>query len=230
MYEYLFENFEPKSVGAKLDNDGFAILSTPIWGDHCDSLMALIDSVPPQNCEINYGGTEKRIWDSHKLSSAVEDFRTFSNDLLKRIFGRRANAHTVLAYSNKPIPDNAALQQGRWHLDSIRSQIKVFAFLTETTERSGPLELLEGTHRPLFKAVQTVNGTYLNASSFAGGARPYQKIPDEKIERLKLSGRKTIPILCDAGNVVVVNTSAIHRARPCLEQGRYALTSYYDHF
>jgi hypothetical protein len=37
-------------------------------------------------------------------------------------------------------------------------------------------------------------------------------------------------MLCDEGSVVIVNTSAIHRARPCFEAGRYALTSYYGHF
>ena len=230
MYEYLFENFEPKSIGVELEAGGFAMLPTPMQPNHCGSLMELIDSVPSESCEINYGGTEKRIWDAHQLSPAVEAFRKFSNDLLARLFERPANAHTVLAYSNKPIPDNSELLHGRWHLDSIRSQIKVFAFLTKTTERSGPLELLEGTHRPLFKAIETVKGTYLNAASFTGGARPYQMIPDEKIEQIAAKGRKVRPVLCDAGTIVVVNTSAIHRARPCLEHGRYALTSYYDHF
>ena len=34
-------------------------------------------------------------------------------------------------------------------------------------------------------------------------------------------------VFCGPGTAVVVDTSAIHRARPCIEGTRYALTAYF---
>lgn len=230
MFEHILEDFDPKASGARLATEGFVILPTPIAEASRHEMIDFIDSVPANKCEINYGGTEKRIWDAHTKSPLIEAFREFSNDLLERLYMRRPDAHTVLAYSNKPIPDDRELASGRWHLDSLRKQVKVFAFLTKTTEKSGPLEILRGTHRSMFKVAEIARGTLLNASLFTTGKRLYQKLPDDQIDRIIASGKNAVPILCEAGAIVIVNTSAIHRARPCFEQGRYALTSYYDHF
>jgi hypothetical protein len=230
MFDQLIDDVDRESVRKNLKNQGFAFLSNRIRAADCAVLRGLIDIAPEAECEINYGGSEKRIWDAHRRIPQIDGFRAFSDNLLGGIFGQIPEAQTVLAYSNRPIPHDPELLRGRWHLDSLRRQIKVFAFLTSTTENSGPLELIEGSHKPGFKAIELLRGNLVDLSILSDGKRAYQKLPDHRIDKLLAGGRRAVPMLCDEGSVVIVNTSAIHRARPCFEAGRYALTSYYGHF
>ena len=44
---------------------------------------------------------------------------------------------------------------------------------------------------------------------------------------MSAKGYRPVSVICKAGTMMVADTSAIHRARPCLEGSRYALTTYY---
>jgi Phytanoyl-CoA dioxygenase (PhyH) len=230
MFKQLIDDVNPEAIRAGLKNRGFAFLPRRIGAADCAVLRGFIDAVPEETCEINYAGSEKRIWDAHRRIPEIEGFRAFSDNLLRKIFEQVPAAQTVLAYSNRPIPHAPELLRNRWHLDSLRRQIKVFAFLTPTTENSGPLELLEGSHKLGFKAMELLRGNLVDLSILTKGKRAYQQLSDRRIEKLLTDGRRAVPMLCDEGSIVIVNTSAIHRARPCFEAGRYAMTSYYGHF
>ena len=121
---------------------------------------------------------------------------------------------------------------GRWHIDSWRSQEKVFLFLSDTTEKSGPLEFIPNTHKFWFRLKKALEpGFFFNHFSMfkKGISRQYSSIPEKKIEALFNSGYKTKPLLVKAGTVLVINSAKlIHRARPCKEGQRHALTAYYS--
>lgn len=213
----------------QLQSQGFAWLDVRLDADACAVIIGFIDARSPGHCEVNYGGTEKRIWNAEKLDENVAAFGRFADLLVTSLRHRSSQARSILALSNRPVPGEEALLTGRWHLDSLREQLKVFAFLTTVTDRSGPLEILSGSHRPLFKFGQFARGKLLTLADFITRRRRYQKLDDNHIDRLVAAGRKAVPMVCEAGSILVVNTSAIHRARPCHEAGRYALTAYYDH-
>jgi len=101
-------------------------------------------------------------------------------------------------------------------------------FLTDTTEESGPSEWVVGTHCLSFKLRAVASGKYLSLKDLAKrGQRKYSRLPDVWVDA-DLRRRYAIrPILCSAGDTFLVDTSSIHRARPCQEFGRYALTAYY---
>jgi hypothetical protein len=219
-----------RSLRASVRGQGFAILQSRATPNGCEHIKAFIDQFPAEKAEINYGGTEKRIWGSHTMDPAVQAFGRLSEEVMGGVFNSRPQVKTVLSYSNYPIPPEDRLMTGRWHLDSLRHQYKLFCFLTRTEEQMGPLEIVPGTHRTAFKLWPLATGQYISRSDLGSGKRRYQKLDEQWVDAQCRKAGGSVPFLCEAGTLILVDTSAIHRARPCLEGYRYALCAYYDHF
>ena len=219
-----------KTVRANVDRMGFSFLESRATPKACEYLKAFIDRYPEKDAEINYGGTEKRIWGSHYMDPVVEAFGELSDQLMSAVFNSQPKVKTVLAYSNFPISPEKKLISGRWHLDSLRHQYKLFCFLTQTDEQTGPLEVVPGTNRKAFKLWALGSGQYISISSLGTDKRRYQTLDEQWVETRCRKVGGSVPFLCEPGTLILVDTSAIHRARPCLEGHRYALCAYYDHF
>ena len=220
---------------AAMKEDCFFLIPNLYSKAFCDEIKADIDSISSgSGVEVNYGGTETRIWSAQKRFSGVKRFFDDSNELASSVFEKKMIAGTVLAIKNKPLTElNQTHHVGRWHADSFKSQEKVFLFLTDTNEDSGPLEFIPNTHKTLFRYTKALEPgfffNYLNFPIKKKGLRQYQSIPDKKIQSLFDRGYKTKPLLVSAGSVLLIDTAKlIHRARPCKEGMRYALTAYYS--
>jgi hypothetical protein len=192
-------------------------------------VMAFIDVWPDELAEIYYGGSEKRVWKGHECDAAVLRFRLFADRLLSEIFDKAVVSRDILAIRNRVIGEKSEMRVGRWHLDSLRAQIKVFLFLNDVTPANGPLELIPGSHRAGFKALHALDGRLVRPTDFLGQTRRYQRLDDAWVAAVERAAGGSHAFNCGAGTVFVVDTSAIHRARPCLNGERYALTAYYDH-
>ena len=108
--------------------------------------------------------------------------------------------------------------------------IKIFLFLNDTTEQSGPFEFLPNTNGWYRLKTALKPGHFFEYPKLLtkGVERPYQSMDEDKIERIIASGYKPTPVIVKQGTVMVVNPSAlIHRARPCNEGNRYVLTAYF---
>lgn len=218
------------ALRAAVRRQGFAFLQSKATPEGCEHIKAFIDQFPAEKAEINYGGTEKRIWGSHTMDPAIQAFGELSDQVMGAVFHAQPKVKTVLSYSNRPIPPEDRLITGRWHLDSLRHQYKLFCFLTRTQERTGPLEVVPGSHRTAFKLWPLASGQYISRSDPGTGKRRYQKLDERWVDAQCRRAAGSVPFLCEAGTLILVDTSAIHRARPCLEGHRYALCAYYDHF
>ena len=202
--------------------------------EFCDEIKVEMDKVKAGlGVEINYGGSETRIWSAQKRFKGVKHFFDDSNQLISLISKQEEVAGTVLAIKNIPLLDGDQKHiTGRWHADSWTSQKKVFLFLSDTTEKSGPLEFIPNTHKFFFRLRKALEpGFFFNYSSIfkKSASRPYSSIEDRKIESLFDRGYKVKPVLVKSGTVLVIDTAKlIHRARPCIEGQRYALTAYYS--
>jgi hypothetical protein len=202
--------------------------------EFCDEIKVEMDKVKAGlGVEINYGGSETRIWSAQKRFKGVKRFFDDSNQLISLISKQEEVAGTILAIKNIPLLDgDQKYITGRWHADSWSSQKKVFLFLSDTTEKSGPLEFIPNTHKFFFRLRKTLEpGFFFNHISIfkKSAPRPYQSIADRKIESLFDRGYKAKPVLVKSGTVLVIDSAKlIHRARPCIEGQRYALTAYYS--
>ncbi len=104
----------------------------------------------------------------------------------------------------------------------------MFLFLSDTTEASGPFEFLPRTQQTAFKMKMLLRGTYIRPGDIVGkGTRTYSSLDDAWVSGLAQQGYTPMPVLCPSGTIMVVDSSAIHRARPCRDGSRYALTAYY---
>jgi hypothetical protein len=227
-FNQVTEDFAALRTAVK--RQGFAVLQSRATPEGCSHIKSFIDQYPMKDAEINYGGTEKRIWDSHSKDPVIKAFGDLSDQVMGTVFHAHSKVKTVLSYSNYPVPQEDRQITGRWHLDSLRHQYKLFCFLTRTEERTGPLEVVPGTHRTVFKLWPLASGSYISRSDLGTGKRRYQKLDEQWVGAQCRKAGGSVPFLCEAGTLILVDTSAIHRARPCLEGHRYALCAYYDHF
>lgn len=217
-----------------LKKNGVYLIDQAYDENYCEKIINFIDSQKEDsNVEINYSGTEKRIWQSHKIYPLIKDFANDSGEFLSSVFGKKFEPSDVLAYKNTAL-DNSDQnsRKGRWHIDSFRRMYKIFIFLTDTTELSGPFEYLPNTHKTSFRYKMALKQNFFFdfTKLLSGGKRPYQSISDDKIGKLVEHGYQPTPVIVRAGTVMVVDTSSIHRARPCIVGNRYALTAYFGKY
>jgi hypothetical protein len=217
-----------------MKRDNYFLISDAYSKEFCERIKMDIDQVSSgPGIEINYAGTETRIWSAQKRFNNVKRFFNESNEFLSSVLNEDMIAGSVLAIKNTPLPEGDQKNIiGRWHADSFTRQEKVFLFLSDTTEESGPLEFIPNTHKTLFRLRKALEPgfffNHLNIFSKKDNFRQYQSIPDGKIKSLLNKGYKAKPVLVKAGTILLIDTAKlIHRARPCKEGERYALTSYY---
>lgn len=218
-----------KNARRSLNTDGYLIIENGYSQDFCKSIIRFMDEHKSDDkTEEYYAGTELRIWDAQKKGSLLDSFSQECNVFISCLLCNDTEAYTLLAIRNNALDQADKLSTiGRWHIDSFRKMLKIFLFLTDTTELSGPFEFIPRTHTKSFKFQMLCNGSYFKASDIFSGRRPYQKLDDIWVNELSAKGYSPVPVICKAGTILVVDTSAIHRARPCLQGSRYALTAYY---
>lgn len=229
MHEWLAPSVQIDELRSLLRNSGVVLLPQVLPQSMVDQLIHWIDSYEGQDTEVNYGGSELRIWNCELKQPLMRDFFDKSGQLLGLLVDHTVAPKTLLAIRNRPIDLNdSSLSLGRWHLDSFFEQFKVFVFLTETTEDQGPFEFVPQSHKELFKYRMLLRGEYLKPLDLVSKERTYQRLRESFVAGLGSKGMKSQPVICPAGTIMVVNTSAIHRARPCKTGSRYALTAYFE--
>ncbi len=223
-----------KKAKIAMQKHGYFLIPNAYPQEFCDEIKVEMDKVRTGlGIEINYGGSETRIWSAQKRFRGVKSFFDDSNQLISLISKQEEVAGTILAIKNTPLLEEDQKHiTGRWHADSWSSQKKVFLFLSDTTEKSGPLEFIPNTHKFFFRLRKALEpGFFFNHFSIfkKSASRPYSSIADQKIEALFDKGYNVKSVLVKSGTVLVIDTAKlIHRARPCIEGQRYALTAYYS--
>lgn len=211
----------------KIDNETAYILKQKYNTDFCNDVKSFIDNYKDDSVEKNYGNTETRIWDSESKNKSILKFKNDSDRLVSSIFGKNVECYTVLALKNIAIPTDGKQIKGRWHVDSLRKQVKVFTFLSDVKDENGPFEYVPYTNSYLFKFKNISNYLSLMDLFKSGGSRKYQKLEESFINEVfdKHTSKK---LICDAGTTAIVDTSCLHRASPCMKGSRYYLCAYYN--
>jgi hypothetical protein len=222
----VLENLNYEEIDRKLSADGWVLIEEKAEDTLVENLVAEIDRLGvDESCEINYDGSECRIWKAHEKSEYMDAFRQFSDYVLSTVVNEEMAAFDILAIRNRPV--GPAFHQGRWHLDSFRRQLKVFMFLSDVTEDSGAFEMIPGTNASSFKFMQAIRGNLITPNDMLRGTRSYAKLEEQLIEEVLSKGYQSKTFVVGAGSIALVDTSCVHRARPCVSGQRYALTSYY---
>lgn len=231
MFDNILARIDFTALDAALAEDGYYMLEDRLETGALEEIKAQMDQIcaTRDDLEVNYGGSEHRLWHAQRHLPAAEAFRVFSDSVIPRVDPKMKPAHTVLAIRNKPLTQQtSALLKGRWHLDSFNKQLKIFVFMRDVSEDDGPFELIPRTHRMPVKIRHALQAQYFRLSDYIKrtGKRGYHKIDEgfiDYVERRYPSQLFTVP----AGSILVADTSAIHRAHPVNGGERYAFTSYH---
>ena len=230
LFQKSFDDINIESTREALADQGWAFLGKPLEKSILDQIKNEIDKMSESSdVEINYGGSEHRIWQAHEKSPSIEEFRHFSDVIVSKFHGSEHAAYDILAIRNRSLESSSGkLHDGRWHLDSFSRQLKVFVFLTNVTEASGPFEMIPGTQAMSFKMKKALGGHLITPKDIITKSRSYSKLKEELIESILSQGYERKVFAVPAGTMALVDTSCVHRARPCTVGERYALTSYYS--
>ena len=223
------KNDQIQQIQVQISSKGWAVLPWSLCDRTLKKLKQDIDSLSNEvNTEVNYGGSECRIWKAHEKSSLIDEFRLFSDSTVSDIEGAECRSFDILAIRNKSIDSSDdALTKGRWHLDSFSRQLKIFVFLTDVTTSSGAFEMIPGSHATSFKMMKLLAGQLITPKDIINGTRSYSKLKEEVIQKVLSTGYEVKTFDVPRGTMAIVDTSCIHRAKPCTDGIRYALTSYY---
>ena len=219
-------------IKTDVKKDRFAFLRDSYDTEKCKKIISFIDDFPSSKAEMNYGGSEKRIWMAHQHGNeAIIDFVNFSNLLVSQLCKQSMTPLNVLAYSNLPVEiDDDRLTKGRWHYDSFSKLLKVFLFVDVITEKNGCMEIIPRTSGAFkLKKIFENNFLFHYKHIFNKQKRQaYDAISDSKIQKILDQGYKKKSLTGTQGDIVLVDTaSLIHRASPCREGKRYLLACYY---
>lgn len=231
MFDKALTSFNFEKANFDLNTQGFHQLSVKIDRNSIAEIVKQVDDIcnSKRDLEVNYGGSEHRLWHADKFISAALEFRNFSNSIIPKLEGNLSEAHNILVIRNKPLSSNdSELSKGRWHLDSFHKQLKIFVFMKDVGKNDGPFELIPQTQKMQVKIQHAIKAKYFRMKDFIQrtGKRGYQKIEDEFIKHVE---RRYPPHIftVPAGTILVADTSAIHRAHPVNGGERYAFTSYH---
>jgi len=189
----------------------------------CSDLRKRIDFTITNKLDLVHPGSpyDFRL---HGIENIDESFKFFSTDLLLKeiasaYLGEPARAAFTLAARLEFVADNAG-SGGGWHRDSNFRQIKAMVYLSNTTDKNGPFQLISKSHK-LFQSMRD-NAV---ANQKYGEVRWTQKLIDRV---LNVTGNTRLKTLTGSeGTLVIFDSSAIHRGAPIMEGTRYALTNYY---
>lgn len=229
LFQKPYDDIDIESVRVAISDQGWSLLGTPLDCSVRSQICSEIDTLAQaDSTEVNYDGAEHRVWHAHQKSILIDQFRNFSDTVLSKVMKEPKSAHDILAIRNRTLDSKAtALHTGRWHLDSFYQQMKIFVFLTDVTQASGPFEMIPGTQAMTFKVRQALEGHLITPKDLVKGTRSYASLKEELIEKIVAKGYETKAFDVPAGTIALVDTSCVHRARPCTKGERYALTSYY---
>lgn len=231
MFEFALKTLNFEEANDQLDRLGYYKLEERLSAPSLEKIVREMDEIcaSSNELEINYGGSEHRLWNAHKSIDAAEEFRQFSNAVIPKLKGEMPEAHNILMIRNKALDETGKhLRKGRWHLDSFNRQLKIFVFLQDVGPNDGPFELIPRTQKMSTKVIHAIQAKYFRIKDFVQktGKRGYQHIDDSFINHVEKKYPTEI-FNVPAGTILIADTSAIHRAHPVNGGERYAFTSYH---
>lgn len=206
---------------ARVRRDGIFVVPGFATAARCEALRAEVDRVLDAESERVHRRGDVRLYGAERASPSVREFHDDPSllALARALRGASVINGMTLAARLAHTPGLRASSGPGWHRDGWFPQVKAFLFLSDVSPRSGPLELVVGSHRALLRARDMRR---------YGQRFKQHHFDDDEIRRvIEAEPERHVTAAGPAGTLVIADTSAIHRGRAIEEGTRYALTSYY---
>jgi hypothetical protein len=165
--------------------------------------------------------SDQRLFGANRASGLIRKFSDHPQLVaLAREFYARPVVSCITLAAHLPFSANNGGSGEGWHRDSHRPQFKSILYLTDVSAETGPFQIVAGSHRTADLLLDTALERLEPRNT---------RLTDQQVESIvqRRYGGGVDTVTGEAGTLILVNTSAIHRGKPSERGERYALTNYY---
>ena len=199
-----------------LEESGYYVIRGMYSKDFCDTIIEQMKTAPFQRGD----GGDGRCFTFERYSPEAKSF--MDNPLFTELCGKHSRS-TIITEDTRcqagiVSKDLGSVDSGGgWHVDNHARQFKALLYLNDVDERGGPFAILEGS-RKIHRNIQTYAKFPGDDSETRYSEEVLRETPEW--ENLKI-------LTGNAGDVILVDTSNIHRGSAIEEGTRYTLTNYF---
>ena len=219
--EFFVSNQGIKEELKEIHKNGYVVVENFIKEEMCSFLIEKFNE-HKENPKAwkDAVGSDTRL---HGIEKKVKEFaEIFETEKLNKIYKNYVHSSMesiILCNHIKPIENNIG-SGGGWHRDSIhRRQLKFILYLTDAEVQNGCFQYIAKSHKvqnkyQINRTLKKRSGEYRYSEadiiSITGNS--------EEFKITNISGK--------AGDLIIVDTSGIHRGAPIKKGERYAITKY----
>lgn len=205
---------------AELKRNGYTVIRS-YCKDTAQLRLILEDFWKHDKAWHDSSGSDTRIWGGFEKShDCFEGLFVKDKSLLKfyqKYISRNRLASVLMA--NKIVPTESNLGSGgTWHRDDRDGrQLKFILYLTDVSSENGNFRYIKRTHRLVNK---------LMVPFIVKSKMSKYRFDSHEINRMVKSGFEIDDVTGRAGDLIIVDTSGIHRGSPIKTGVRIAITNY----
>jgi len=215
-------NAEGRDYLAELDRSGICIIPG-YWGaETCERARAEVDRVI-QDYPTYVNGNAKadvRVYGANNGSALIQQFAQDCTLIeVASAYNRKPTRTAFTLAARMPaLAGNKGSGEG-WHRDAFLRQFKAILYLTDVGYENGPFQWIRDSHRR-FELLQDMRNTGLQYNQ-------YRLTEENAAGLLRWQPDRLKTCTAQAGTLILVDTSSVHRGMPIRADTRYALTNYY---
>ena len=207
----------------ELKKNGYVIIKNFISTRDCELIIQDIEKFLIANKELTYHDnnySDQRIHGAENISQKINSFYTNKLPIELGEYYYGGELENLMTMANKTIfvKDNKG-SGGGWHRDGLNFQYKAILYLVQVNQNNGPFQLIAKSNSlfNIFKTCLKYNLDPFNT-----------RIENMVVEKVILNNKDLLKTITGhAGDLILVDTSLIHRGCPLNKDKRYALTNYY---
>ena len=210
------DNINVGEILTSLEESGYYIIRGMYSKEFCNSIIEQMKNAPYERGD----GGDGRCPMFDRFSEEAKSF--MNNPLFTELCGKHTRS-TIITEDTRcqagiVSKDIGSVDSGGgWHVDNHARQFKALLYLNDVDEKGGPFSILEGS-RKTHRNIQTYAKVPGDNSETRYSEEFLRETPEW--ENLKI-------LTGNAGDVILVDTSNIHRGSTIEEGTRYTLTNYF---
>ena len=213
---------EGREYLAELDRAGICIIPGYWSAETCERARAEVDRVIKDYPQYVNGNAKADVrgYGANNGSALIQEFAQDSTLLEVASAYNREPTRTAftLAARMPASAGNKGSGEG-WHRDAFPRQVKAILYLTDVQPENGPFQWVSDSHRrvELLRDMRSADLEY----------KQYRLTEEHVARLLRLQPEREKTFTAQAGTLILVDTSSVHRGMPIRAGTRYALTNYY---
>jgi ectoine hydroxylase-related dioxygenase (phytanoyl-CoA dioxygenase family) len=213
---------EGRQYLAELEKSGICIVPAYWSTETCERARAEVDRVIEEYPKYVNGNAKAdvRVYGANNGSDLIQEFA--QDAMLLEVASAYNREPTRTAFTLAARMPASAVNKGSgegWHRDAFLRQVKAILYLTDVEPENGPFQWIRDSHRRA-ELLQDMRNSRL-------GYKQYRLTEEEVADLLRPQPGREMTFTAQAGTLILVDTSTVHRGMPIRAGTRYALTNYY---